>query len=173
MPVGFSQKPCKNMKNVQRYWSFPDYAGISNPTRNNVAQIYPPSSLSQHNPPHARFHMLWRSTFLPFCRTLFRTKSGTTNLPRCRRIPSPKDVPTRQHRVGGRTCRKLGGAGSSPKNTRIALYRAFLSLTDITLRSINTLVCFFRRKKKHSPSQHATWNRTAVVVNLIRTDTIS
>ena len=56
-------------------------------------------------------------------------KSG----PRRRRIAKLEESLTRQHRLGGRACRKLGGAGSSPKNTSIALDRAFPSLTGITL----------------------------------------
>ncbi|CAN0357008.1 unnamed protein product, partial [Ascophyllum nodosum] len=37
--------------------------------------------------------------------------------PRRQRTPKPEGRLTRQHRLGGRACRKLGGSGSSPKNT--------------------------------------------------------
>ena len=126
-------------------------------------QIYSPSPLSHHNPPHARFYMLWRRTFLLSCRTLFRNKSGTTNLDsdldaekylawRTSNTSAPRE------RMG--VSEVGGGAGSSPKNTGIALDRAFLSLTDITLRSINALDCFVRRKTSKFPPSFSTWHGT-------------
>ena len=99
-------------------------------------KIYSPSPLRHHQTPHVGSHILRGGTFLPFfCRTLLKKKPDTTDLDT---VPyanesKPEGRLTRQHRLGERACRKLGGAGSSPKNTIIALDRAFPSLTDITL----------------------------------------
>ena len=59
--------------------------------------------------------------------------NGPRHRPRRRRMPKLEGRLTRQYRSGERACRKLGGAGSSPKSTSIALDRAFLSFTDIAL----------------------------------------
>ena len=55
------------------------------------------------------------------CRTLFRNKVRYNELeyrPRRRRA-TPAGSLTHQHHLGGRACRELGRAGSSPKNTSI------------------------------------------------------
>ena len=63
-----------------------------------------------------------RGNVPPFsCRTFFRNKvryNGLEHRPRRRRA-KPAGSLTHQHHLGGRACRKLGGAGSSPKNTSI------------------------------------------------------
>ena len=63
-----------------------------------------------------------RGNVPPFsCRTLFRNKvryNGLEHRPRRRRA-KPAGSQTHQHHLGGRACRKPGGAGSSPKNTSI------------------------------------------------------
>ena len=50
--------------------------------------------------------------------------NGPGHRPRHRRISKPEGRLARQHHSGGRACRKLQGAGSTPKNTSIALDRA-------------------------------------------------
>ena len=97
-------------------------------------KIHSPSPLRKYKPPHVCSHILRGGTFLAFfCRTLFRNKSGTTDLvPDADEYLSPKNV-YRVSTAWEDGCRELGGAGSSPKNTSIALDRAFLSLTDVTL----------------------------------------
>ena len=94
-------------------------------------RIYSPS-LTETPPISARLlpHTV-RGDDLPFsCRALFRNKSGTTDLDTVRNTEEFK----RQGRLTrGRACRKLGGAGSSQKNTSIALDRAFPSRTDIAV----------------------------------------
>ena len=133
--------------------------------------IYPPSPLRQHKLPHVCSHILRGGTFLPlFCRTLFSKQvryNGLGHRPRRRRIPKPEGRLTGQHRLGGRACRKLGGAESSPKNTSIALDCAFLSLTDITLQIISTLVCFVGRKISNFTSFSTRQNETAAEINLL------
>ena len=74
--------------------AFHFWISISKSTRNNVAffiyrivaeikplKIYSPSPLRQYEPPHVCSQILRGGPFLPFfCRTLFRNKSGTTDL---------------------------------------------------------------------------------------------
>ena len=63
-----------------------------------------------------------RGNVPPFsCRALFRNKvryNGLGHHPRRRRA-NPVGSLTHQHHLGGGACRKLGGAGSTPKNTNI------------------------------------------------------
>ena len=62
-------------------------------------------------------HILRGGTFLLFsCRALFRNKSGTTELDTG---PNTEESKPEGRLTRGRACRKLGGAGSSPKNTSI------------------------------------------------------
>ena len=101
-------------------------------------KIYSPSSLRHHQPPRVCSHIhTARRNVPPFsCRTLFQNKSGTTDFDTVSDAEEskPEGRLTRQHRLGGRACRKLGGAGSSPKNTStVETLRGFPSLTDITL----------------------------------------
>ena len=93
--------------------------------------IYSPSHLRQHKPPHVCSHILRGGLLLQNAFPKQVRYNGPGHRPRRRRIPKPEGRLTRQYRLGGRACRKLGGAGSSPKITSIALDRAFLSLTDI------------------------------------------
>ena len=78
-----------------------------------------PSPLRHHQLPPVCSHILRGGTLLlsPAERFFFRNKSDTTDLDT---VPDtekfkPEGRLTRQHRLGGRACRKLGGAGSSPK----------------------------------------------------------
>ena len=97
---------------------------------------YSPSPLRHHQPPHVCSHILRGGTFLLSPAERFSEISQVTDLDT---VPDaeeskPEGRLTHQHRIGGRACRKLGGAGSSPKNTSIVeTLRGFPSLTDITL----------------------------------------
>ena len=79
--------------------------------------IHSPSPLRYHQSPHVCSHILRGGTFLLFsCRALFRNKSGTTELDTGSNTEESKPE---GRLTRGRACRKLGGAGSSPKNTSI------------------------------------------------------
>ena len=79
--------------------------------------IYSPPPLRYHQSPHVFSHILREETFLLFsCRALFRNKSGTTELDTG---PNTEESKPEGRLTRGRACRKLGGAGSSPKNTSI------------------------------------------------------
>ena len=72
-----------------------------------------------------------RGNVPPFsCRALFRNKSGTIDLDT---VPNTEESKRQGRLTRGRACRKLEGAGSSPKNASIALDRAFPSRTNIAL----------------------------------------
>ena len=58
-------------------------------------KIFSSSPLRQHKPPHVCSHILRGGTSHSFCRTLFRNKSGTTDLdtvPDAEKYLSPKDI---------------------------------------------------------------------------------
>ena len=100
-------------------------------------KIYFPSPLKHHQSPHVCSHILRGGTFLLSPAERFsEIKLGTTYLDT---VPDaeeskPAGILTHQHHLGGRACRKLGGAGSSPKNASIVeTLRGFRLLTDITL----------------------------------------
>ena len=79
--------------------------------------IHSPSPLRYHQSPHVCSHILRGGTFLLFsCRALFRNKSGTTELDTGSNAEESKPE---GRLTRGRACWKLGGAGSSPKNTSI------------------------------------------------------
>ena len=100
---------------------------------------------------------------------ILQNKSGTTDLDNVLDAEGskPEGRLTRQHRLGGRACRKLGGAGSSPKNTSIALDRAFPSLTDIILWNSSALVCRVGRKISNFTSFSTRQNETAAEINMV------
>ena len=100
--------------------------------KSNHSKIYPLSRLRYHQSPHVCSHILRGGTFLLFsCRALFRNKSGTTELDTG---PNTEESKPEGRLTRGRACRKLGGAGSSPKNTSIVeTLVVFPSLTDTTL----------------------------------------
>ena len=88
-----------------------------NHSKKQYIYIYSPSPLRYHQSPHVCSHILRRGTFLLFsCRALFRNKSGTTELDTG---PNTEESKPEGRLTRGRACRKLGGAGSSPKNTSI------------------------------------------------------
>ena len=85
--------------------------------KSNHSKIYSLSPIRYHQSPHVCSHILRGGTFLLFsCRALFRNKSGTTELDTG---PNTKESKPEGRLTRGRACRKLGGAGSSPKNTSI------------------------------------------------------
>ena len=100
--------------------------------KSNHSKIYSLSPLRYHQSPHVCSHILRGGTFLLFsCRALFRNKSGTTELDTG---PNTEESKPEGRLTRGRACRKLGGAGSSPKNTSIVqTLVVFPSLTDTTL----------------------------------------
>ena len=70
-----------------------------------------------HQSPHVCPHILRGGTFLLFsCRALVPNKSGRTELDTG---PNTKESKPEGRLTRGRACRKLGGAGSRPKNTSI------------------------------------------------------
>ena len=82
-----------------------------------LKKICSPPPLRYHQSPHVFSHILRGGTFLLFsCRALFRNKSGTTELDTS---PNTEESKPEGRLTRGRACRKLGGAGSSPKNTSI------------------------------------------------------
>ena len=96
----------------QRHIAFTECSG-SRTTQN----IYSFSPLRYHQSPHVCSHILRGGRFLLFsCRALFRNKSGTTELDTG---PNTEESKPEGRLTRGRACRKLGGAGSSPKNTSI------------------------------------------------------
>ena len=100
---------------------------------------------------------------------ILQNKSGTTNLDNVLDIEGskPEGRLTRQHRLGERACRKLGGAGSSPKSTSIALDRDVPSLTNITLLNSSALVCRVGRKISNFTSFSTSQNETAAEINIV------
>ena len=83
----------------------------------NVRKQQQQQQLRYHQSPHICSHILRGGTFLLFsCRALFRNKSGTTELDTG---PNTEESKPEGRLTRGRACRKLGGAGSSPKNTSI------------------------------------------------------
>ena len=107
-------------------------------------------------------HILRGRTFLLSPAERFSEK-GRYNAKRSK----PERRLTRRHRLGGRACRKLGGAGSSPKNTSIALDCAFPSLTDITLWNSSALVCRVGRKISNFTNFCTRQNETAAEINMV------
>ena len=85
--------------------------------KSNHSKIYSLSPLRYHQSPHVCSHILRGGTFLLFsCRALVRNKSGTTELDTG---PNTEESKPEGRLTRGRACRKLGGAGSSPRNTGI------------------------------------------------------
>ena len=85
--------------------------------KSNHSKIYSLSPLRYHQSPHICSHILRGGTFLLFsCRALVRNKSGTTELDTG---PNTEESKPEGRLTRGRACRKLGGAGSSPRNTSI------------------------------------------------------
>ena len=132
------------------------------------------SPLRHHQAPHVCSHILRGGMFLPFFCTAFPKKvryNRPEHRPRCRKIAKTVGRPTPQHRLEGRACRKLGGAGSSPKNTSIALDRTFPSLTDITLWNRSALVCRVGHKTSNFTSISTFFffffNETAAEINMV------
>ena len=96
----------------QRHIAFTECSG------SRTTQKYIPFPTKRyHQSPHVCSHILRGGTFLLFsCRALFRNKSGTTELDTG---PNTEESKPEGRLTRGRACRKLGGAGSSPKNTSI------------------------------------------------------
>ena len=85
--------------------------------KSNHSKIYSLSPLRYHQSPHICSHILRGGTFLLFsCRALVRNKSGTTEFDTG---PNTEESKPEGRLTRGRACRKLGGAGSSPKDTCI------------------------------------------------------
>ena len=93
------------------FWHLPSAAEVE-PLKNIFL-----SPLRYHQSPHVCSHILRGGTFLLFsCRALFRNKSDTTELDTG---PNTEESKPEGRLTRGRACRKLGGAGSTPKNTSI------------------------------------------------------
>ena len=107
-----------------------------------ISKIYPLSPLiytyiyiRYHQSPHVCPHILRGGTFLLFsCRALVPNKSGRTELDTG---PNTEESKPEGRLTRGRACRKLGGAGSSPKDTSI----------------IETLRDFFIARRHHPVKQ--------------------